>query len=56
MGNINFFVQNSEASANIFLMTKTNNPAYNYMSLFMRKPVFGICDQVRLEPVCSATS
>ena len=21
----------------------------------MRKPVFGVCDQVRLKPVCSAT-
>ena len=25
------------------------------MSLVTRKPVFGICDQVRLEPACAAT-
>ena len=25
------------------------------MSLVMRKPVFGVCDQVRLKPACSAT-
>ena len=25
------------------------------MSLLMRKPVFGVCDQVRLKPACSAT-
>ena len=26
-----------------------------YMSLVMRKPVFGVCAQVRLKPACSAT-
>ena len=26
----------------------------NYMILVMRKPVFGVCDQVRLKPACSA--
>ena len=26
-----------------------------YMSLVTRKPVFGVCDQVRLEPACSVT-
>ena len=26
-----------------------------YLSLVTRKPVFGICDQVRLKPACSAT-
>ena len=25
------------------------------MSLVTRKPVFGVCDQVRLKPACSAT-
>ena len=25
-----------------------------YMSHVTRKPVFGVCDQVRLQPVCSA--
>ena len=25
------------------------------MSLVTRKPVFGVCDQVRLKPVCSAS-
>ena len=25
------------------------------LSLVTRKPVFGVCDQVRLEPACSAT-
>ena len=25
------------------------------MSLVMRRPVFGVCDQVRLKPACSAT-
>ena len=25
------------------------------MSHVMRKPVFGVCDQVRLKPACSAT-
>ena len=28
---------------------------YCYLSLFTRKTVFGVCDQVRLKPVCSAT-
>ena len=27
---------------------------YNNMSHVMRKPVFEVCDQVRLKPVCSA--
>ena len=27
----------------------------NGMSLVIRKTVFGVCDQVRLKPVCSAT-
>ena len=27
----------------------------DHMSLVMRKPVFGVFDQVRLKPVCSAT-
>ena len=27
----------------------------NYMNHGMRKPVFGVCDQVRLKPACSAT-
>ena len=26
-----------------------------HMSLVTRKPVFGVCDQVRLKPACSAT-
>ena len=26
-----------------------------YLSLVTRKPVFRVCDQVRLKPVCSAT-
>ena len=26
-----------------------------YMSLVTRKPVFGVCDQVRLKPACRAT-
>ena len=25
------------------------------MSLVSRKPVFGVCDQVRLKPACAAT-
>ena len=25
-----------------------------HLSLVMRKPVFGVCDQVRLKPACSA--
>ena len=28
---------------------------WDYLSLVTRKPVFGVCDQVRLEPACSAT-
>ena len=27
----------------------------NDMSLVTRKPVFGVCDQARLKPACSAT-
>ena len=27
---------------------------YTYMSLVMRKPVYGVCDQVGLKPACSA--
>ena len=27
----------------------------NKMSLVTRKPVLGVCDQVRLKPVCSGT-
>ena len=28
---------------------------YRHMSFVARKPVFGICDKVRLKPACSAT-
>ena len=28
--------------------------ALEYISLIMRKPVFGVCDHVRLKPACSA--
>ena len=31
-----------------------NEVVYN-ISLIMRKPAFGVCDQVRLKPACSAT-
>ena len=27
----------------------------SHMSLVSRKPVFGVCDQVRLKPACSAS-
>ena len=27
----------------------------HYMSLVTRKPVLGVCDQLRLKPVCAAT-
>ena len=31
------------------------NNVFYQMSLVMKKPVFGICDQVRLKPACEAT-
>ena len=40
------------------MLTKTDKgrrmPGYN-MSLVTRKPVFGVSDQVRIKPACSAT-
>ena len=30
------------------------NRVKNYLSLVMRKPIFGVCDQVSLKPACSA--
>ena len=31
------------------------NHSTGYMSLVMRNPVFGVCDQVKLKSACSAT-
>ena len=36
------------------LLLQTPNKVGN-MSLVMRKPVFGVCDKVRLKPTCSIT-
>ena len=37
---------------NCFYLLSTHSEQLN---LITRKPVFGVCDQVRLEPACSAT-
>ena len=39
---------------NLGLKLKADNYHFN-MSLITRKPVFGVSDQVRLKPACSAT-
>ena len=39
----------------IVLGWKILEPTFFKMSLVMRKPVFGVCDQVRLKPACTAS-
>ena len=40
----------------VYVAPKQGCFRYTCMSLVMRKPVFGVSDQVRLKPACSTTA
>ena len=40
---------------NRMVITELEDYRYFNLSLVMRKLVYGVCDQVRLKPACSAT-
>ena len=46
--------QNSSDSAGQEQPQQQQSVMVRCESLYLRKPVFGVCDQVRLKPVCSA--
>ena len=37
------------------ITVRDENPGVKDMSLVTRKPVFGVCDQVKHKPACAAT-